>query len=186
MTVVVASVLSKAVRRGWARAAVEQADRLAADAVVLLDLGSASSAYGLATLALEEAGKALICLDPEVFLGAGISEADVLARLRRHEVKLDAALSPFMLMGGALSLASRLSGQGTVDLSALNDWSRRQHRSRLKAMYVDYARGGAVRSPADFPADEARFAVDMATVMAHVFVPNLIDAVLPVEPPAAP
>jgi hypothetical protein len=127
----------------------------------------------------------LICLDPEAFLGAGTREADMLTRLRRHEVKLDAALSPFILAAGALSLASRALGQGTVDLSALNDWSTRQHRSRLEAMYVDYAPGGEVRSPAHFSVADARFAVMMATVMAHAFVPNLIDAVLPEEPPAA-
>lgn len=113
------SVVSDPVRRAWARSGAEQAGQLAADAAVLLDRGSAGSAYGLATLALEEAGKALICLAPEAFLGDGIGEADLLKRLRRHEVKLDAALSPFRLLAELVSLASRLLGPGSVAGRAL-------------------------------------------------------------------
>jgi len=75
----VTKAVSSSARRAWARAAADQATRLAKDAAVLLERGSHGSAYALATFALEEGGKALICLDPEAFLGDGVTEAEVLA-----------------------------------------------------------------------------------------------------------
>ncbi len=183
LTGLVTKAVSSSARRAWARAAADQATRLAKDAAVLLERGSHGSAYALATFALEEGGKALICLDPEAFLGDGVTEAEVLARLRRHEIKLEAAFSPFALAARLYALSSRLFGRGIVDLSAFNDWAKRQHKDRLAAMYVNFTVGGGIESPIRFPADESRFAVEMATILCGQFVPALIDAVYPPQPP---
>ena len=135
------------------------------DARLLLDAGRPPRAHALATLALEEIGKASLCMLallpwPEPFYGSS-SKGGFWAAWQDHAVKLGWAL-------GFLGLIVRESaGPATEAIERLQGAARDGHLRKLDGFYVDY-REGKILSPAQVSAAAARQIADDARALLEV------------------
>ena len=135
------------------QACLGNAGDLLADARILLVARSAPRAHTLATLALEEIGKAYVCLlavvpvpMPEPFFGPR-GQSDFWAAWNSHTDKLSWARA-FM------ELLIAPAGPATEVVSRLGELTRADHVRKMRGLYVDYA-GGAVQLPSEVTAAEA-------------------------------
>lgn len=135
------------------------------DARLLLDAGRPPRAHALATLALEEIGKASLCMlallpVPEPFYGSS-SKGGFWVAWQDHAAKLGWALGFLGLIvrepaGPAIEAVERLQGA-----------ARDGHLRKLDGFYVDY-RDGKILSPAQVSAAEARQIADDARALLEV------------------
>ncbi len=134
------------------------------DARLLLEAGRPPRAHALATLALEEIGKASLCMlalspGPEPFYGS--SKGGFWAAWQDHAVKLGWAL-------GFLGLIDREpAGPATEAIERLQGAARDGHLRKLDGFYVDY-RDGKILSPAQVSAAEARQTANDARTLLEV------------------
>jgi AbiV family abortive infection protein len=134
------------------QASMFNARDLLADARVLLDGGSAPRAHALATLALEEVGKANLCI--LVVMPPGLLSVDGFwDSWRSHTDKL-------LWARGLLDVIIREpAGALQQILSRLEDASRSDHVRKMRGLYVDYDRG-EVLVPGAIGDEEARQLMD--------------------------
>jgi AbiV family abortive infection protein len=155
-------------------ASLDNAARLARDAGALLALGSIPSAYALAVLATEEAGKALLCRKASA---TGMRRDEFSRRIRRHQEKLEAVQHARELLGTLDRVISTL-GTGAPAPSEEQPgefWPRveqlaaSEHAQKMSGLYVDLGHDYTIRSPEDvITEDEARAAVEVASALAEV------------------
>jgi AbiV family abortive infection protein len=144
---------------------MRNAGALLDDACLLLDAHRAPRAHALATLALEEIGKASLCMLallplPEPFYGFR-SKGDFWAAWRDHADKLGWAL-------GFLGLIVREPvGAVTEAIERIGTAACDGHLRKLRGFYVDYS-DGKILSPAQVSVAEAQQIVDDAHALLEV------------------
>jgi AbiV family abortive infection protein len=147
-----------------AQASVDNAGALLDDAGFLLDAGRAPRAHALAILALEEIGKAHLCLIalipmPEPFYGT--KGGDFWAAWRSHSDKLTWALA---FLGALVRKPERSAAEEIVQSMAK---ARDGDRRKQDGLYVDY-RGGAILAPDQIGVPEAQAVVAVASELFDV------------------
>jgi AbiV family abortive infection protein len=147
------------------QACLGNAGELLADARILLEAERAPRAHALATLALEEIGKACICIlaairtpTTEPFYGSR-GQGDFWKAWNSHTDKL----------AWARAFLSLLIATPTVPVAEavgrLAESTRADHVRKMRGLYVDYA-GGAVELPSEVTAAEAEaLASDVQAVL---------------------
>jgi AbiV family abortive infection protein len=146
----------KELRDALARAAVDNANRLLADASTLLAVGSAPTAHSLAVLALEEVGKAIICCG-----GFAGSDNTVTTRERfdqeiaSHPAKLTWARNFVDIMGLGTGDNSGMAASAEEYLDALKEQRTRDNIQKMRGFYVDLSNTGEVQLPTEITAADA-------------------------------
>lgn len=146
------------------QACLGNAGELLADARILLAVQRAPRAHALATLALEEIGKAYVCLlavvpvpMPEPFFGPR-GQSDFWVAWNSHTDKLSWARAFMELLIAPAAPAAEV-------VSRLGESTRADHVRKMRGLYVDYA-GGTVQLPSDVTAAEAEeLASDVQAVL---------------------
>jgi AbiV family abortive infection protein len=149
----------------FALAAARNARRLLGDADVLLKRGRWPSAYSLAVLAFEEAGKAWMSVLAMMVPDNIRPEWPFGGLMARHVDKLMAAL----VMAHLFASASR--GQDFIASLAeigedLEELAREHDKAKQRGFYVDLA-GGAIWEPTRVSQNEARHMVDTVRSLLH-------------------
>jgi AbiV family abortive infection protein len=137
----------------FALAASRNARRLLADAELLLKFGRSPSAYSIAVLAFEEAGKAWMCVIAMMVPDEARPEWPYGDLIAKHIDKLMAA----HVMAHMLTSAN--SGQNVITSLAsvagnLNELAREYNQAKQRGLYADLP-DGTVREPASVTKDEA-------------------------------
>ena len=147
-----------------ARASVDNADRLLADAATLLAAGSAPSAHSLAVLALEEVGKAIICCG-----GFAGSDNKVTTReqfdqeIANHSAKLTWArnfVDVMAMLGPGDNFGMAASAEEYLD--ALKKQRKRDNVQKMRGFYVDLSNAGEVQLPTEITAADAEEMISLS------------------------
>lgn len=151
---------SEEVLQAFAKAAIDNAERLLGDASTLLAAGSAPTAHSLAVLALEEIGKAIICCG-----GFAGSENTVTTRelftkeTSSHSAKLTWARNFVDVMVSMAKLGlgddSGMADSAQAYLKALQEHWKRDNALKMQGFYVDLSEADELRLPAEISATEA-------------------------------
>ncbi|MET8627946.1 AbiV family abortive infection protein [Kitasatospora sp. NPDC004669] len=154
-------------------AVINNADELLGDARTLLDAGRVPRAYSLAVLALEEFGKANLCISA---IGANPDAKDFWKAWRLHPSKLFETL-------GMQSLGSPLDGQSVVNrFTAIKAAANDTHGLKLSGLYVDYDETGQLQLPQAITREEAEAVIAEATDVSGTYqmwlVPGATEALL--------
>ena len=139
-----------------AHAAIVNSRQQLATAELLLENGHWPVAHALSTLALEEVGKAFLCIftstSPEIF-------RDFFWKVFvSHTIKLQlahAALAPM-----AAGTAAQPSSDPVQAIMAFGQMAKNNHSTKMRGLYVDYT-DGAILDPADVTEQDAQ------TMVAH-------------------
>ena len=134
-------------------AAARNAQGLLYDAEVLAEAGCASRAYSLASLAVEEAGKAaslvLLTVMPKVVR----VRAPVSRMLKWHQLKqvqgLLIARMPYRLPEVGSWLGAMPAGELAQFMTALDAPADEADRLRRRGLYMDAGRGGRIWEPSE-------------------------------------
>jgi AbiV family abortive infection protein len=133
-----------------AQASLRNAQDLLADARLLAGAGRFPTAHAVATLALEEAGKASLCILALLPAASVLDAEGFWHAWRDHASKLLWAASVLGV------LIDEPDGPLSEVLARLTDESRAAHLRKLRGFYVDYSsRDAAVLLPSAIGADEA-------------------------------
>lgn len=133
-----------------AQASLRNAQDLLADARLLAGAGRFPTAHAVATLALEEAGKASLCILVLLPSASVLDDEGFWQSWRDHAAKLLWAASVLSV------LVDEPDGPLSEVLARLTDESRAAHLRKLRGFYVDYSsRNAAVLLPSEIGADEA-------------------------------
>lgn len=144
-----------------------------------MEAGRVPRAYSLAVLALEEFGKANLCL---YAIGAGPGFApEFWKSWRTHPRKLIESL-------GMQSLANGLGGQTVQSrLAEIVTNSKGTHDLKLRGLYVDYDQAGQLQLPQSITREAAEAVIEVAadaSAMAQVWLqPDVPEALLSVATP---
>jgi len=144
-----------------AQASLRNAKALLADARLLADAGRSPTAQAVATLALEETGKASLCILALMPASTRVDAEGFWRSFRTHADKL-------LWAGSVLRvLVAEPSGALSALFERLTDESRAAHLRKLRGFYVDYSVGdSAVLEPADIGTDEAELVMaDVETAL---------------------
>jgi AbiV family abortive infection protein len=139
----------------YAIAAAENARRLLTDAENLLTRGGFPTAYSLAVLAFEEAGKSWLSLVGLIMPGELRAEFPFGKMVASHREKLQAArtIAPWLAF---ITRGPDAAGAGLIEaLDAMEDQAREDDLAKQRGFYVDCA-GAAIWSPSQVKRDEAR------------------------------
>jgi len=133
------------------QASLRNAQDLLADARLLASAGRFPTAHAVATLALEEAGKASLCI-LVLLPSIGVLDSEGFWRSwRDHAAKLMWAASVLSV------LIDEPDGPLAQMLARLTDEARAAHLRKLRGFYVDYSsEDAAVLLPSEIGAEEAR------------------------------
>jgi AbiV family abortive infection protein len=150
-----------------AGAAVDNANRLLADASTLLAAGSAPTAHSLAVLALEEVGKAIICCG-----GFAGSDNTVTTRERfdqeiaSHSAKLTWARNFVDVMVSMATFGagdnSGMAASAEEYLDALKEQRKRDNVQKMRGFYVDLSNAGKVQLPTEITAADAEEMISLS------------------------
>ena len=144
------------------RACSLHAQELVCDARTLLDAGRPSSAFPLASLALEELAKSVICFTYLILAAFDDTDPDRAPEFWRfwldHKSKLELGISSQERWSVSLSEFQAL----------LADKARDTHSRKMQGFYVDY-REGVVLTPSDISITEARELIEIATTSLEAF-----------------
>jgi AbiV family abortive infection protein len=164
------------VREALARAALDNAQRLLTDASTLLEAGSAPTAHSLAVLALEEVGKAVICVggfagdDNQITTRSKFKE-----EIRDHKAKLQWVRNSLDLVRSVLTFQPEMAESSKVYMEALQKQVANDHAKKLRGLYVGLANSDEVETPASVTPEEAREACAVATWAEYVVRTLFID-----------
>ncbi len=139
----------------YAIAAAENARRLLTDAETLLTRGGFPTAYSLAVLAFEEAGKSWMSLVGLVMPGELRAEFPFGKLVSSHRDKLQAArmIAPWLTF---ITRGPDAAAAGLIEaIDAMEDRAREDDLAKQRGFYVDSA-DGAIWSPSQVKRDEAR------------------------------
>lgn len=137
---------------GLAREAVRNAARLHTDARLLFDNERWASAHGLGVLALEEVGKAALCLGALSYTPD--QAMDFWKDFRSHHAKLRLAVGTFHAL---ISVDHSASMEALVERATVEAQS--EHALRLRGLYVDHNEGD-VDTPETVKQEAARRLLD--------------------------
>jgi AbiV family abortive infection protein len=131
------------------------ARRLLTDAETLLTRGGWGSAYSLAVLAFEEAGKSWLCLmglimPDEIKAKFPFGELVASHRYKLYAARMIAPLLAFMKDGPQAAVASFIEAIDTME-----DLAREDNLAKQRGIYADFA-DGVIWNPTQIRRDEAR------------------------------
>lgn len=130
-----------------AREAVRNAAEKLKDAEALFARARWSSAYALAVLALEEVGKAMLCVSA---FSNPAAAGQLTSDLRKHQVKLEAAVGLVLAINGTEDeSAMGILEQAVAQVPHI-------HELRMHSLYVDSPDFGVYRTPADVTETDAK------------------------------
>ncbi len=151
--------------RDLAVAAGENARRLLDDTEILLKHGRWPTAYSLAVLAFEEAGKSWLCVITMLMQEELKDQVDFGGKSTGHLEKLQAA----RMMAGLLDFVKgrpRAAAAYLDALEALEELARQDNLAKQRGLYADF-KDGIVSSPSQITQSMAR---DMVSVVRDVLV----------------
>lgn len=139
-----------------AHAAFASSQRLLANAELLLDNGNWPTAHALATLALEEVGKAFLCIfastNPEPF------RAEFWTAFKSHAVKIQMAYVLLAPLAATDEMRARPFFQAIEEFGQA---AKADHTRKMRGLYVDYD-DGTILDPSDITEPDARSMVTRA------------------------
>lgn len=143
--------------------AVANGMELLDDASLLLEHERWPRAHALAVLALEELGKAGVCLG--ALLYDGTQAEQFWKDFTHHPTKL-------LNAGAILAFLGSDNTSATADAVAqIEKEAKREHVRKLRGLYVDLSTSGDVQRPADVDEDAARRVVDRVRAVLDLLGP---------------